>query len=388
MKKITTTTDILRSALLMAVLTLTVVTAACAQEVKGNMPVFADQMKTSLTYPMAWGNSPVKNFRRWKQQGREKVFECMAPAPPMAADWQMEVVAEERREGYTAQKIRFNVSAWCRVTAYLLVPDGEGPFPAVLALHDHGAHFTIGKEKMVRPFGVSDEVVADAGKWSVTCYDGVFVGDMLASHGYVVLATDALLWGDRGRAESPNYDTQQALNANLQQMGSSFGAFIAWDDLRSVAFLNSLPCVQTNRIATLGHSMGCHRAWMTAALTDEVAACVAVCWMNTTDSLMTMTNNQNKGGSAYAMLIPGLRLWLDYPDVASLACPKPVFFMNGKRDKLFPVQGVRDAYDRMETVWRSQKAERNFHTLITDGPHFYSRDMQERTVRFLDSVFK
>ena len=363
-----------------------------AQEVTRTMPIFYEQMKASLTYPMSWENASPRSFKKWQRQGREKVLECMAPAPPLTKGWDMEVLDEEQREGYKAQIILFNINDWCRVPAYLLIPDtpkgvGERRFPAVLALHDHGAHFTIGKEKMVRPFGVSEEVMADADSWSYACYDGEYVGDRLAQHGYVVLVVDALFWGERGRKEGADYDAQQALNANLQQMGMSFGSFIAWDDLRSVSFLNSLPFVQKGKIATLGHSMGCHRAWTTAALSDEVAACVAVCWMNTTDSLMTLTNNQNKGGSAYAMIIPGIRRWLDYPDVASLACPKPMFFMNGKYDKLFPVGGVEDAYAKMRAVWASQHAEKDFHAKIVEGHHYYSRDMQDESIAFLDSVF-
>mgnify|MGYP000520806317 CR=1 FL=1 len=39
----------------------------------------------------------------------------------------------------------------------LLIPDGKGPFPTVNALHDHGAHLFIGKEKMIRPFFTPEE---------------------------------------------------------------------------------------------------------------------------------------------------------------------------------------------------------------------------------------
>ena len=59
-----------------------------------------------------------------------------------------------------------------------------------------GAHFSIGKEKMVRPFGVEASVTADADDWAERCYDKQYVGDYLASHGYVVLAVDALFWGN------------------------------------------------------------------------------------------------------------------------------------------------------------------------------------------------
>ena len=165
-------------------------------EVQNDMPLFYEQLKKSLTYPMAWGNAPEKDFGKWREQAREKLLECIQPAPPVAP-YDMKVIATEKRKGYEAQKIVFNVSEYSRVPAYLLVPEGKGPFPAVLLLHDHGAHFTIGKEKMVRPFGVSEIVMKDADNWAVGCYDGQYVGDYLAENGYVVLALDALFWGER-----------------------------------------------------------------------------------------------------------------------------------------------------------------------------------------------
>lgn len=355
-------------------------------EVIGNMPAFYQELKQSLTYPLAWGNAPEKDFERWRVQAREKLLECMQPAPPKA-EFDMQTVESEQRDGYTARKIVFNVSAWSRVPAYLLVPDGEGPFPAVLLMHDHGAHFTIGKEKMVRPFHVSQVTMEDADDWAVRCYDGQYVGDFFARNGYVVLAVDALLWGERGRKEYASYDAQQALSANLAQMGVSWGSLIAWDDIRSAEFLASLPFVDKGKIGTMGFSMGAHRAWMTMAATDEVKAGAAVCWMNTTDSLMTLTNNQNKGGSAYAMLIPDIRRYMDYPHVASIACPKPMMFTNGLKDKLFPVEGVKSAYDTMRQVWESQGAGAHFRARLYDLPHFCSKEIQQAVLDFFNQEF-
>jgi len=352
-------------------------------EVQNDMPLFYEQLKKSLTYPMAWGNAPEKDFGKWREQAREKLLECIQPAPPVAP-YDMKVIATEKRKGYEAQKIVFNVSEYSRVPAYLLVPEGKGPFPAVLLLHDHGAHFTIGKEKMVRPFGVSEIVMKDADNWAVGCYDGQYVGDYLAENGYVVLALDALFWGERGRKEYARYDSQQALSANLLQMGMSWGGLIAWDDIRSAEFLASLPQVDKEKVATMGFSMGAHRAWMTMAATDAVKAGAAVCWMNTTDSLMTMTNNQNKGGSAYAMLVPNIRRYMDYPHVASIACPKPMLFTNGKKDKLFPVEGVEAAYDTMRKVWDSQGAGEHLQTKLYDLPHFCSKEIQKAILDFFN----
>ena len=251
-------------------------------EWEGEIPTYVEQLKKELTYPMAWGNSPIRNFKKWKKAAREKVFECMMTPPKAAAAWDMEVLGEEQRDGYKAQKIAFNINAYSRITAYLLIPDGEaekilnaeagknsnaevglqlsaqnkkaGKFPAVVALHDHGAHLFIGKEKMIRPFftkeewgenkdiseakteaqnerkealgerkgelkenkeestanikgenerrkkqALCQEILDDADAWVNQLYDGQYVGDYLAKHGYVVLSIDAPMWGERGR---------------------------------------------------------------------------------------------------------------------------------------------------------------------------------------------
>lgn len=363
-------------------------TDSAAYEVTGNMPVFYQQMKQQLTYPLAWGKAEEKDFAKWKAQARHVLAECMQNLQPAPKAYAMEVTDREQRDGYEARKIRFNLSEWSRVPAYLLVPEGKGPFPAIVLLHDHGAHFSIGKEKMVRPFHVAPEVMEDADQWASQCYDGQYVGDYLARHGYVVLAVDALFWGERGRKEGTSYDAQQALASNFLQMGASWGAFINVDDMRSAEFLASLPFVDKKRVGCLGFSMGAYRSWMLAALTDVVRASASVCWMNTTEHLMTLTNNQNKGGSAYAMLIPALRRYLDYPHVASIACPKPTLFFNGTRDKLFPIEGVRDAYREMEAVWQSQGASDHLVTKLWDEKHFFNKEMQKETLEFFDRWLK
>lgn len=363
-------------------------TDSAAYEVTGNMPVFYQQMKQQLTYPLAWGKAEEKDFAKWKAQARHVLAECMQNLQPAPKAYAMEVTDREQRDGYEARKIRFNLSEWSRVPAYLLVPEGEGPFPAIVLLHDHGAHFSIGKEKMVRPFHVAPEVMEDADQWASQCYDGQYVGDYLARHGYVVLAVDALFWGERGRKEGTSYDAQQALASNFLQMGASWGAFINVDDMRSAEFLASLPFVDKKRVGSLGFSMGAYRSWMLAALTDVVRASASICWMNTTEHLMTLTNNQNKGGSAYAMLIPALRRYLDYPHVASIACPKPTLFFNGTHDKLFPIEGVRDAYREMETVWKSQGASDRLVTKLWDEKHFFNKEMQKETLEFFDRWLK
>ena len=356
-----------------------------------SMPVFYEQLKDSL----------FRQQRQSERQGvtRERIFATMQMAPPAPADYSYEVIASEQRDGYVAQKIAFNINRWERVLAYLLTPDSPTKkyFPAILLLHDHGAHFTIGKEKMVKPFGVDSLTLADADDWVAKCYDGVYVGDELAKKGYVVLSTDALFWGDRTPSPMPYepsesnkhlYDRQQALASNMLQMGTSWGAWITWDDIRSAAFLAHLPMVNPDRVGCMGFSMGSYRSWMLAALSDDIKASASVCWMNDTQHLMTIENNQNKGGSAYSMLIPGIRNIADYPQVASLAAPKPALFFNGTKDKLFPVEGVKASYEVMHREWQRNKADDRLITKLWDEKHFFNKAQQKEVFEFFNKYLK
>lgn len=368
-------------------------------EWQGEIPTYVETLKKELTYPMAWGNSPIRNFKKWKKAARAKVLECMMTPPKAAAAWNMEVLGEEQRDGYKAQKIAFNINAYSRITAYLLIPDGKGPFPTVNALHDHGAHLFIGKEKMIRPFftleeqdsptkqALCQEILDDADAWARQLYDNQYVGDYLAKHGYVVFSADAPMWGERGRKEGVDRNKYDLIAGNMMMLGRDLSAFMTYDDISSTEFLASLPMVDAKRIGCVGCSMGAYRSWMLSALSDRIKAGASICWMITTDAQLTRRFGRKENGG-FANCIPGLRQYLDYPHIASLACPKPMLFINGTKDKLFPVPGVKDAFVEMHKVWKSQGADNLLDTELWDIPHSCGLKAQEKMLEFLDKNLK
>lgn len=368
-------------------------------EWQGEIPTYVEILKKELTYPMAWGNSPIRNFKKWKKAARAKVFECMMTPPKAAAAWNLEVLGEEQRDGYKAQKIAFNINAYSRITAYLLIPDGKGPFPTVNALHDHGAHLFIGKEKMVRPFftpeeqdapakqALCQEILDDADAWAKQLYDNQYVGDYLAKHGYVVFSADAPMWGERGRKEGVDRNKYDLIAGNMMMLGRDLSAFMTYDDISSTEFLASLPMVDAKRIGCVGCSMGAYRSWMLSALSDRIKAGASICWMITTDAQLTRRFGRKENGG-FANCIPGLRQYLDYPHIASLACPKPMLFINGTKDKLFPVPGVKDAFSEMHKVWKSQGADNLLDTELWEIPHSCGLKAQEKMLEFLDKNLK
>jgi dienelactone hydrolase len=350
----------------------------------GNLPVFYKQLQAKLTFPLSWNSGSFKDFDKWRRTAREKVLECMIQ-PVEETPFGPKIIDEQDRGSYLARKVVFNVTAESRVLGLMLLPKGKGPFPAVLLLHDHGSKFDIGKEKMIEPWG-NEARLTSARAWAERYFSGRFVGDELAKRGYAVLAVDALGWGDRGGL---TYEAQQALQSNLLNTGTSMAGLMACEDMRAAEFLATLPEIDKKRIGALGFSMGAFRAWQVAALSEHISAAVAVCWMTTSKGIMVPGNNQLRGQSANWMTHPGLVRYLDYPDVASIAAPKPMLFYNGEIDNLFPAASVKDAYAQMQKVWLSQKAADRLEIKPWPGlGHLFLKEQQEPAFAWLDRWLK
>ena len=351
-------------------------------EFKRNLPVYADSLIADLTYPMAWDNCGLKDFQEWKRMARQKVFDCMLMPPPAPSNgYETKVLFEEQRDGYKAKKLEIRLSRYYTVPAYVLIPDGKGPFPAINVLHDHGAHLFIGKEKVIRPLACEDStVIKDAEDW-LKGYEGQYFGDYLAQNGYVVFSADAPMWGERGQMEGPRRDRYDMIAGNMMMYGIDLSAWMTYDDIAGTAFLASMPEVDASRIGCTGWSMGAYRAWMLSALSDDIKASASVCWMVTTDEQMSFKYSRTENGG-FANCFPGLRRWMDYPHVASIACPKPMLFINGSQDKLFPVAGVEKAFQIMHETWESQGAGDKIETEIWKIPHSCGLRCQQRVLEF------
>ena len=349
-----------------------------------NLPAYADSLIADLTYPLAWGNSSIKDFGEWRKAARQKVLDCMlAPPPAPANGYEAKVIFEEQRDGYKARKIEIRLSRYYTVPAYVLIPEGKGPFPAINVLHDHGGHFFIGKEKCIRPLACEDStVIKDAKEWAKG-YEGQFFGDYLAQHGYVVFSADAPMWGERGLKEGMKRNLYDMISGNMMMYGIDLSAYMTYDDIAGTEYLATMPEVDAKRIGCTGWSMGGYRTWMLAALSDRIKAGAAVCWMVTTDEQLSFKYKRTENGG-FANCLPGLRRWLDYPHIASIACPKPMLFINGSQDKLFPVAGVEKAFTIMHDTWKSQGADSQLETELWDIPHSCGKDAQKRVLEFFN----
>lgn len=319
----------------------------------------------------------------------------------------MTVLESEQREGYVCQLVEYNVSRDERVRSYLLIPDGAGRRdrrPGLVLLHDHGARFDIGKEKLVRPLSSApDHIKKSAQQWVDDGFDGVWFADRLAAAGYVVIVPDALYWGGRSTplcqewsrrkyGDAPGdpdelktavYEGQRTVYDSLARKGVVWAEQTLREDAAAARLLRRLPCVKRRRIGCFGWSMGAHRAWLLGAFCRQVRTGVALCWMT-----LMETQKQPYKASDYSMLIPKMREQYDFPDIARWLAPKPFLFLNGRQDHLFPEEAVERAFARMQEIYAGKGAAGVLRTEFFDGTHHCGLAEQQTILDFLDGELR
>jgi dienelactone hydrolase len=350
------------------------------------------------TLPLSYLNPTFQDVETWKSAGRQKVRELLHYDPPHC-DPRPEVVERVDCGEYVREKVLFQTTPDVRVPAYVLLPKGAaGRRPAIVALHDHGAFFTWGKEKIV---AVENEHPSLA-EFKRTYYGNRSFASELAKRGFVVIAIDMFYWGER-RMWLPNdppawreRDTMTAEQVTAFHRRSSeqtwlvgtglFEAGITWsglmfmDDIRTVDYLVSRPEVDPNRIGCCGLSVGGFRSAHLAGLDARIKAAVVVGWMSTYGDML-----QSHLTSIGPMkIIPGLYQSMDLPDVVAMNCPGALMIINGTQDALFPLPGVHAAFDKVAQVYAKAGVPERFTGVLYEGPHEFNVEMQDKAFAWLE----
>ncbi len=163
-------------------------------ELGSHWELFEKLAAASADPRMSFLNAEFTDLDSWLEKARAYVFACLHYAPPKC-EANPEVVETVDRGSYTRERVFLNTTPEIRIPVYVLVPKGlKKPAPALVALHDHGGFYYWGKEKLVNIEPEHPAVTAH----KKTYYGGRSLADELAKHGYVVIASDMLHFGERG----------------------------------------------------------------------------------------------------------------------------------------------------------------------------------------------
>jgi len=369
----------------------------------GNFAPIIRSIQHEHGFPMEFARKGSLTVEKWRRLGRAEVAKALSYAPKQVP-LDLKVLSVVKRDGYEIRIISFAGSAHYRVPAFLLVPTGgRGPYPAVVALHDHGGWFMHGKEKLVRMEG---EHVA-LGKFREQYYGNRTWADELARRGFVVIVTDALFWGERrlqyehppevlqtrlGGLRPDQEEYVRVMNTFLREQAAVFQTWLSfagttwlgivnYDDRRSVDLLASLPEVNPNRIGCAGLSGGGYRATYLTGMEPRLKTSVIVGWMTSLPTTWDIPY------SVHASLYDAFAAHanLDHPDIATLGAPScALFVQNCAQDRLFTRAGMEAAAEKIRAVYAALGRPERYQYRFYDVPHQFNAAMQEEAFAWLE----
>lgn len=275
------------------------------------------------------------------------------------------VVGETQAQGFRIEKVIYDSQPGFPVTALLYLPDvkpGEkaAKLPAIVVAPGHGP----------------------TGKTSDFGFASTF-----ARNGFAVLSYDPIGQGERLQYPDPakpgtslaSRPTGEHGEAGLQPtlIGDAVTRYFAWDGIRAVDYLESLPEIDTNRIGAFGCSGGGAMTALLGALDPRIKATGTACYTTSFDTLLPAIGPQDAEQSIPNFIASGL----DFPDWVELAAPRPYAIIATTED-MFPFAGAKKTEAEARRFYGLFNADDDLEFLTGPGHHGNLGPIQSRIVSF------
>jgi len=299
-------------------------------------------------------------FDVWKQTTRGKLMELTGYDTMITSPLNPVVTGEEDMGDYTRQRVEIETEPGVIMPVYVLIPKGEGPFPAMLCPHGHSSG---GKYS---PAGRRDipELADTIEKHN---YD---YGVQFCRAGFVAFCPDARGFGERleryARGELIASSCQY-INNMAFPLGQTVTGMWAWDLHRLVDYVETREECIPGKIGCAGLSGGgLQTLWATAF--DERIRCAVISgyFYGYRESLLTLH------GNCSCNYVPHLYEHVDIGDVGALIAPRPVLIETGDDDGLNGPSGLDNVIPQVETLKRAYRlfdAEDRVYHDIFHGKH-------------------
>lgn len=239
---------------------------------------------------------------------------------PQRTPLNSQVIGRILRKQYSIEKIIFESQPNHRVTANLYLPQGTGPFPAVLVSSGHS-----------RTAKTAD-------------YNQRFaIG--LALHGMAALAYDPIGQGERsqllntdGKPQHSGTTTEHTMiGAGSILVGRNTATYRVWDAMRAIDYLETRADIDSTKIGMTGCSGGGTLTSYVMALDERVVCAAPACFLTTFRRLIETIGPQDAEQNVFSQLVSGL----DQPDYVLLRAPKPTLISSTTGD-FFDIGGSWD----------------------------------------------
>ena len=265
-------------------------------------------------------------------------------------------VKEQQINGITVKNVIYESRKDFPVTGLLALPEGSGKHPAVIVLCGH----------------------AEEGKASVT-YQTVVMN--LAKQGFVALIIDPIGQGERHQFDKIIGCTTEHnfLGKPIYMNGEYFGAWRAWDAVRGIDFLKTLPEVDAKQIAVTGNSGGGTMTTFVNALVPDLCMAAPSCYITT-----WLREVENELPADIEQMPPrALEFGLDMADFVIAQAPRPTLILGQKND-FFDPRGTVEACEDAKHIYKLLGAEDDVQVFIGPDSHGYHLANREAMYSFFN----
>jgi hypothetical protein len=264
-------------------------------------------------------------------------------------------------KGYSIKKITFQTRPGIYATANLYIPEGKGPFPAVIFMIGHW------------PKGKIDTEGPQA------------VGHSLALNGYVCLSIDPWGSGERTTIHGifEDHGDGNNLGSSMMNIGETLMGIEISDNMRGVDLLCSLPYVDSKNIGATGASGGGNQTMWLTSLDERIKAAMPVVSVGTFESYIM-------GTPCICEVVADAFNITEEAGILALVAPRAIKMCNHKKDDnhaFSPSEMVR-SYTNAKPVFKMYGVEGNIAYQLFDLPHGYMAEDREAMLGWFDLHLK
>ena len=259
------------------------------------------------------------------------------------------------------EKIVFTAEPSADVPAYVCLPKNAAPpytwFICVQG-HSTGMHNSIGVD------------VQDETKPISVGGDRDF-GLICMRRGIAALCIEQRGFGTRRWSLNEGYgaDLCKYTAMHSLMLGRTLIGERVFDVDRGIDYLMTREDVIPERIGLMGNSGGGTTTVFSAALLDRLKFAMPSCYFCTfRDSIMAI-------GHCQCNFVPDLLQEAEMADVLGLFAPRPVVVVAGKDDTIFPIKGVRKAFEQLKRIYAAAGAEDRCKLVVGEGGHRFYADL-------------
>lgn len=325
-------------------------------------PILAHHLKYAEENKPQMAVDPSGNLAQQKERMKAQFRELIrVPEKTTQPELRIEYVKTDD-ERFDEIRFSFESEPGLFIPAHLLFPKGvyrkgEVKLPVTICLQGHstGMHISLARPK----YEHDDE--------SIQSGDRDFAIQAV-SRGYAAVAMEQRGFGELDGTVSKGSPRCQQASMQALMMGRTMQGERAYDVSRLIDVLAHFDECDLDRIGLMGNSGGGTTTFYTSCVEPRIQIIMPSCSFCTLyDSIFSLHH-------CVCNYIPDLYRYFEMGDLALLIAPRPFIAVCGKDDPIFPLAGVKKAYEKVKAIYTAMGVPDNCRLIIGDGGHRFYAD--------------